>query len=129
MEWGIQLDPDGRARSAVSELVGACKALPDFDTLQIVRFPITPPPLACWCGRNCSSHVPSREQWDRALAEQTKDLEGWSIDCLKQPRTGCLEGEGRKTTFRVIQFSSCYPTQSSVKVEEREVWRFDSKDP
>ena len=110
----------GRARSAILDLVGACKALPDFDTLQIVRFPAIPPPLVCSCVWSvCNCRLPSTRQ----LENQMKELEEWAMDCLKKPRPGCQEGEGRKTTLRVIKFR---PGRRSVKVEEREVQGLDS---
>lgn len=117
-ETGILLDTAGMTRPAISELAATCGALPDFDTLQIVRFPITSPRLVCWCGREgCGSHAPSLKQWERALKEQTKDLGERAVDCLKRPETARQEGE-RRTVVRVIRFSSDY---HSVKVEECEV--------
>ena len=126
-ETEILLDPAGRARSALLELVVACKALPDFDTLQIARFPIILPRLACWCGQEQCGHprlCPA--QWEWALAKQTKDLEEWAADCLKEPETGYLEEEERKkTTLRVIKIG---PGCRSVMVEECEVYGFDNRD-
>ena len=111
-------DQARRARDAIFNLVGACKVLPDFATLQIVRFPINPPHLACWCGREECSHRPSMERWEQALTKQMKDLEERAMDCLRMPRTGCREGEGRRLTLRVIKFRrGCRPA----KVEECEV--------
>ena len=63
------------------------------------------------------------------MRKQTKDLKEWAIDCLRKPLTGCLQGEGRRTTLRIIKFSSRRPSRSSVKVEEYEVQEFDSKGP
>ena len=117
-ETGILLDPAGRVRSTISELVIACKALQDFDTFQIARFPIKLPCLVCWRGRvKCHNH-PHKELWEGVLEKEMKDLRDWAIDPLKEPRTGVREGEGRKTTLRVIEFTS---GRHSVKVEEREV--------
>ena len=120
-ETGILLDPAGRVRLAISELVPACKILLDFDTFQLVRFSIIPPRLVCWCGwgKLCSDHRPSSEQWEEALGKQAGDLGEWAIDCLKKPETECREGEGRKrTTLRTIEFG---PGYRSVKVEEHVV--------
>ena len=111
-EAGVLLDPAGRARSAISEVVDACKALPDLDVLQLVRIPIVPPPLVCWCRqRGCSSHMPSPEQWEQASEKQMKDLVEWTIDCLKEPKVErrweeeCQEEkEGKRTTLRVVKF-------------------------
>ena len=114
---GILFDPAGRARSAVSELIVACKALPDFNTLQIVRLPIRPPSPICNCDGPCEYFHPRipLEQWERILGEQMKYLEEWAIDCL--------EREGRKgTTLRTIQFGYSYhPRQSPAKVKECEM--------
>ena len=127
---GVLLDPAGRARSAISELVVACKALPDFDTLQIVRFPINPPRLLCWCGKGrCGHHGLFLEQWELALEKQTKDLEREAVECLKTPRMGSREGEGRRTMVRIVKFRSRCTGQNSVEVEEREVWGFDGGNP
>lgn len=122
-ETGILLDPAGRAHPAMSELIGACKGLPDFHTLQIVHFPTIPPRPTCWCGKKrCGSHKPSVGQWDQALEKQAKDLEEYAKDCLKKPETGFWEEGGRRrTTLRVIEFSSPRPCQSSVKIEEYQV--------
>ena len=120
-ETGILLGPAGGARLAISGLVAACKILPDFDTFQIVRFPIISPRLVCWCGRGklCGDHRPSPEQWEEVLGKQMRDLGEWAIDCLKKPETECREGEGRKrTTLRTIEFG---PGYRSVKVEEHVV--------
>ena len=124
MEGGILPDPAERAHSAMSELVLACKALPDFDTLQIVRTLIVPPDLVCWCGRrDCSRHGPSEEQWEHTLEKRAKDLEEWAVVCLKKPRTGCQEGERRRTTLRIIKFG---PSHWSAKVEAQVL---ESEDP
>lgn len=48
-----------------------------------------------------------------------------AIDCLKKRKTGCKEGEGRKTTLRIIELSPCISIPAShldsVVVEEHEV--------
>ena len=116
----LLLDQGEKARSAISELVGACKALPDFDTLQTVRFPIIPSYLVCWCGRaECDCN------WKLESKRQTKDLDKWVIDCLKESNMGCREGEGKRTMLRVIKFGSGHPCQTSVAVEEYEMQGFD----
>lgn len=112
-----------RARSAIFELVGACNALADFDTLQIVHFPIIPPPRICLCmWPACDCYALSSKEWEErterltgGLEKKMKDLEEWAMKCLKEPRTGCREGEGRDITLRTIKFKQGY---SSVKVEE-----------
>ena len=119
-DTGILLDPIGVARSAISELVIACKALPDFDTFQIVRYPIGPPPLVCRCTNwwECSAHTPSSEQWEEALEKQMKDLEEWAIDCLKEPRIECQEEGRKRTTLRAIKFA---PGRGPARVETKSV--------
>ena len=113
------------ARSATSELVDACKALPDFDTLQIVHLAVTKPSLNRWCGlTRCSKLRPYPEERKRELKGLMKDVKGWATDCLKKPRTGFQEGEARKTTtLRVIELSQDHPWPhlGPVKVEEYEV--------
>ena len=121
---GTEYDPAEKARSAILELVVACKALPDFDTLQIVRFPAFQPCSMCWpvLGEYCN-HVPPTEQRGQILEgrhpeEWAKHLGGWAIDCLRKPKMGRREGEGRRHTSRVIEFGQ---GRLSVKVEECEV--------
>ena len=124
-EMGILLDPAGGARSAMSELVVACKALPDFDILQVVRVTINPVHLVCWCGwGGCGSRMDSSEQQEEILRIQTEDMKDWAIDCLKKPETGFQKGEKRKRkriTMRVFVFGPGRPCHSSGKVEEYEV--------
>ena len=118
-ETVILLNQAGRARSAISELVVACKALQNFDTFQIVRFPLVPRSLACRCKwGGCGRHVRFSEQQEQTSRKQTKDMEEWAIDCLEKPETGCREGEGRKKiTLRVINFSPGRPCHSFAKIE------------
>ena len=67
------------ARSAISELVVACGALPDLDTFQLVRIPIVLSPVMCLCGQwGCRSHMPSSEQWEQASEKRMKDLVEWT---------------------------------------------------
>ena len=122
-ETKILVDPSGRARSAVSELAVACKALPDFDTFQIVYSPLVPTSLGCECGwGGCGSRMDYSEQQEQTLRMQTKDLEVWAIECLKKPGTGCREGEERKgITLRVFRFSPGHPCHGSARIEEHEV--------
>ena len=122
-ERGIQFDPDKSARSATLDLVNACKALPDFDTLQIVRFiPTAPSPdyADAWT----MSLSPMR-RWEWNLRERLKGVRDLAIDCLRKQKNGCKEGEGRKTTLRVIElipyFSVSASHLDSVVVEEYEV--------
>ena len=108
------LDPARRARSTILQLITACKVHSDFDTLQIVRFPLVPPFLVCRCGwGGCGGRIRSSEQQEQALRKQTKDLEDWAIDCLKKP-----ERRERKTiTLRVLSFRSGRPCNSPAKVD------------
>ena len=133
------------ARSAILELVNACKTLPDFDTFQIVHFSITTPPPTrlCWpwqCG-GLGSYTEEQKQVLRELIQTVKDV---AIDCLKELETGCQQGEGRtKTTLRIIELNSVLTDTprrlshgaspifhlSSVKVEEYGVEGLDSNCP
>ena len=90
------LDPVGSAHSATSELVNACKPLPDFDTFQIVygREPMY---------NEADLSVKKRRQ---ALRESVYGARNLAINCLKASGTGSREGggEGRnRTTVRVIE--------------------------
>ena len=126
-ETGTLSDPVGSARSATSELVNACKALPDFDTLQIVHLPLVTPFLICACGglRYGRPSIGAREPW----AEQRKQMSGKRaakdpvVDCLNS-KTRCQEGEGRKKiTLRTIELCWDYLRPfylDSMKVEEYE---------
>lgn len=107
-ETGVLLDPTREsAQLAISELVAACRTLPDFHTFQIVCLLIIQPHMACWCGGKCSKSIPwGMSQSDRSLREQAKGMKDFAIGCLKKPGMGCLEGGGRKrTTLRIIQFT------------------------
>ena len=119
------LDPGGRAHSSMLELIVACKALQDFNTLQIVRLPMPGPLLPrCMCDRldgRCECiYYPTiiRHRWGRLLEKHVKDLGQFGMNCLKEPKTGHSEGEGRKRiTLRTIEFGDSCPT----KVEEYEM--------
>jgi hypothetical protein len=116
-ETGYLLDPVGSARSATSELVNACKALPDFGTLQIVY----------GCGVMYNEVGLAAKHRRRVLREHVDSTKGWAIDCLKDPGTGRREREGtrKKITVRVIELivNASRPQLhlDSVKVEEYEV--------
>jgi hypothetical protein len=119
METGYLLDPVGTARSATSELVNACKALPHFDTLQIVH----------GCGLDYDGEELDVKRLRREYVEHVYGAKDAAISCLKEPETGCREGEGRrKTTVRVIELVTG-PAQNfymeSVKVEEYEMQGYD----
>ena len=94
------------------ELVAACEVLPDFDTLQIARFPFAQPP----------------RRWDQeqAFRKEAEDLKDLAIDCLKKSKTGCQERrKGTALRLRVIEFDSdCHLSRAChsgpVKVEEYE---------
>ena len=116
VEAGVMLDSTrSRAHSAISELVVACKALPDFDTFQIVRIPIGTPCLLSWGQRlKLDGHTPTAKHLEQALKGQTEDVRDWAMDYLKKSGTGRREG----ATLRVIDFS---PGNSPELVEEYEV--------
>jgi len=113
---GFLTDPVGSARSAASELVNACKALPDFDTLQITHFPFIAPLPECLCGCRDVSYTEIQES-----LVGVKAVKDSVIDCLRL-KAGCQEGEGRKKiTLRIIELGSERGSPfclSSVKVEE-----------
>jgi hypothetical protein len=93
-ETGYLLDPVGSVLSATSELVNACKALPDFDTFQIVH----------GCGLAYVEVGPGEEQRRWVLRENVDGAKDLAINCLKEPETGYREGVGmKKTTVRVIE--------------------------
>ena len=58
--------------------------------------------------------------FEEPLEKEMRDLEECAIDCLKKPRMGCLEVEGRRTTLRVIKFDSYSPSRGFVEVAEYE---------
>ena len=126
-------------RSAISELVDACKALPDFDTLQILHFfPDSPPPI--WsAGWDKADRLSSTDRWRQALREEMKGAKDWAISCLKV-NTGRQEGDGKKRAIlRLIELSPGPTLPSpgdhtllkshlgSVKVEEYEIWVVDDR--
>lgn len=92
MGTGRLLDRAGGARSAISELVIACKALPDFDTLQIVYSPGF-----------------SMGWQEQALREEVDGIKDWTMECLRKSETGCRDGEGGTITLKVIDLSSERP--------------------
>lgn len=100
------------------ELVTACKALPDFDTLQIVYPPSPTPSLQCRCHQGKRGlNRPSREQLKQSR-EEVEGLKDWAIECLENSKVGCREAEGRKrTTLRLIELSPDRPLLGSVEVE------------
>jgi hypothetical protein len=112
---GYILSQVGSVRSATSELVNACKALPYFDTFQIVH--------GCRPMHNEADLSVGRRR--QALREQVDSVKDLAINCLKELETGYREGEGRKTTVRVIELAagSHYPNfhLDYVRVEECEV--------
>lgn len=56
---GILLGPAGGAWSEISELVVACEALPDFDTLRILCFPAQiPRPMHSYRRKKGGGHIP-----------------------------------------------------------------------
>jgi hypothetical protein len=115
-ETGSLLDPVGTVRSSTSELVNACGAPPEFDTLQIVYV----------CGPMYKELYLSERRRRQALREHAGCARDSAINCSKELETGCQEREGRrKTTVRVIElvagssYVSFHP--DCVRVEEREV--------
>ena len=96
-EW--EFTPD--LAEVMSELVGACEALPDFNVLQIVRFSISP----YWTMDWRSVRTSAMEQLEQKMRKRTKEVEDLALDCLKMHKARCREGGGRKrTTLKVITF-------------------------
>ena len=126
-ETGTLLNSIESARSATLELADACKALPDFATLQIVHFPVVTPLPMCGCGwMRYGSLGPSMERRRQVLREEVKGLKDCAIECFKKPNAGSQDGVRRKkTTLRVIELSSDRPHSrfqlGPVTVEEYEV--------
>jgi len=83
-------------------MVDACKALPDFKTLEIVYLTLTTPPPTCWCWVvGCSTKkglaaVPYSEWRKEEAREEMRGAKDWAIDCLKKLKMGSQEGEGKK---------------------------------
>jgi len=104
------------ARSATLELVNVCKALPDFDTIQIVY---SNPAVDQWGW----VILPPPEQPSWVLRKQVKGVTDLAIDCLKKPGTMCREGDGGKNVVvRVVELSPYHPRSrlAPAKVEEYE---------
>ena len=124
-ETGILHDPAGTALLAISELLVACEALPDFDTLQILHIP-SPPYRVCWCGlRGCDNLILHTKQWEQSRREQARRMKYFAIDCLRQSKIGRQEGKGRKRIMvRMVRLGVTLPhpyyCPGSVEVEEYE---------
>jgi len=99
------------------ELVNACKALPDFDTIQIVHF------LPGTGDRLEAIGILSTEPLNRTLREEVKGVRDSVVDCLNKLEMGRQKGGRRKITLRVIELSPDHPRPhlGSVEVEECEV--------
>ena len=115
----------GAVHSATPELVYACRALPDFDTLQIVHVLLGESVLLCGSMRVTLTPTDQREQ---ALREQMKGVRDLALESLRKAKNeGCWGG--RKVGLRVIELSPHFPLVGhhlgaahlgSVKVEEFE---------
>jgi hypothetical protein len=95
--------------------VNARKALPDFDTLQIVH----------GCGLDYDGEELDVKRLRQEYMEYVYGARDAAISCLKEAETRYREGEGRrKTMVRVIELVAG-PSQNlyleSVKVEEYEM--------
>ena len=127
-----EASPLGPIRSAHSETIGlvdVCKALPNFETLQIVHFSLnTSGPVRGPEGER-AKRLPLMNQASR---EQVEGMKGWALAGLKKPQTGHERVGRRKKTLRIIELSSSlthlgyfsHPRYlpGPVKVEECEVW-------
>ena len=126
METGTQLYTAQTVRSATSELVNACKALPDFDTLQIVHFLLNDNLPISYDGATGYSNVPCTNERKQQLRERVKGVKDLAIDSLEKAKAECREREReKKTMLRVIELSPCLSLAGSyldsVKVEVFEV--------
>ena len=139
-ETGLPLDKVGVTHSAALELVNACKALPDFNTIQLVHFLGRDHTLPAMCEyeRMRDGNLSSAEQPRQVLRDRVEVVRDLVIDCLRNPEMGSQEGEEtRKTTLRVIELGKYrlpgkpYHRVSVrvEKVEEYEVREFDDKNP
>lgn len=100
METGILLD----THSATLELVNACGALPEFDTLQIVHLLIGERILVHGPGSTGCDSVPCTDQQKKRLRKQVKSVKDLAIGLLKKAKARRLEGERRKMMMlRVIE--------------------------
>ena len=129
-EAGLPLDVVETTRSAALKLVNACKALPDFNTIQIVHIGGGPrPPAVGGYEQMRDGGLPPVEQRWQALRDRVKDVKDVAMDCLKE----CQEGEGRKRiTLRVIELGRFRPpgkhrpgSMRVERVEEYEVGGFN----
>ena len=91
-------------------LIGACKALPDFDTLQIVYAPDSAPPSGHESAQRWVGLLLSRRRGEQVwLRGQVKAMKDWATEYLRRPETGHHKAEGRGTTLRVIELGPAYP--------------------
>lgn len=125
-------DIDEAMRSATLEMIHACKALPDFDTFQIVQIVqialyLTPTPSPSILDRWLRGHKKSSLSsivWRPVLKEQS--VKDWAMARWKRSETGRQEGEGKKrSTLKVIELSMHGTVEryhlDSLAVEECEV--------
>lgn len=135
---GVPSDTIGAIRSTILGLIGACKTLPDFDTLQIAYFHGEDFCDVAYGYLPMGDEIsPSMYQLQRTLMDRVNAVKELAVDCLKRQERGCHEGEGRKkTTLRVIELGNYLPPGSNwhcyrhsvmvEKVQEYE-WGFDDK--
>ena len=126
-ETGVLHDPAGTVLSAISELVIACEALPDFDTLQILHVPAPRDDGVRGCGELwCNNRTLHANQWGRLRREQVGGLKDFTIDCLETLKSRRHKGEGRKRTIvRIVRMRYVIGRPDylprSVEVEEYEM--------
>ena len=121
---GFSFNPAKSAHSVTPELISACMALPNFETLQIVHFPVGTLPIYEYMGR-WRMGVTMEEQ-KRRLTNEVNDLRDYVRSRFMEAKAGCQDGAGRKeTTLRVIELSPHCPDpgfrMSSVEIEEYDV--------
>ena len=105
-------------RSAMLELANTCKALPDFDTFQIIHVPLPVLRPELYMDYEMTRN-PALSFYE--LREELGSGKELVMNCLKKPETKCREGEGRKKTMvRVVELAEGHHP-ASTKVEEYEV--------
>ena len=94
----------GTVHSATLGLVGACRALLEFDTLQIVHIILGKTVLL---SEGMRVNLNPTEQREQAMREQMKGVRDLALESLRKAKPG--RWEGRKVMLRVIELSPYFP--------------------
>lgn len=113
-DMGNPVDAIQATRSAMSELVETCKALPDFNTLQIAHFLLFTPSMNC-IERMLSGHgLPSVQQREEEVMEQVNGVKDLAINSLRKAKPRYRQGGTRKkTTFRILELTPSGPLRNT----------------